>query len=302
MEITIATASLYLAFIIFILLKFITHPKSGKNMLPEPWRLPIIGHMHHLIGTMPHRGTLKLAKKYGSLMHLQLGEVSTIVVASPRWAKEVLTKSDIVFANRPETLTGEIIAYHNKDIIFSPYSEYWRQLRKLCTLELLSAKKVKTFRSLREEECWNLVGNIRSLGKSGSPINLSENIFMLIATILSREAFGEGFKEQKASLEMLHEIGKLTGGFDVADIFPTKKFLHHLSGKRAKLTKLHNQVDNVINNIVSERPAYRSSSSQESLLDVLLRLKESDEFPLTLDNVKAVIVVYGTHSLNHFNK
>nr|GEU60417.1 germacrene A oxidase-like [Tanacetum cinerariifolium] len=172
---------------------FTTRPKLKKNMLPEPWRLPIIGHMHHLIGTLPHRGTLKLAKKYGSLMHLQLGEVSTIVVTSLRWAKEVLIMSDIVFANRPETLTG----------------------------------------------------------KFGSPISLSKNIFMLIATILSREAFGEGFKEQKASLEMLHEIGKSTGGFDVADIFPTKKILHHLSGK----------IDNVKVVIVDTFSANTDSSS-----------------------------------------
>ncbi|PWA94317.1 ARM repeat superfamily protein [Artemisia annua] len=76
MEITIATASLYLAFIILILLKFITHPKSEKNMLPEPWRLPIIGHMHHLIvyeetvGLMVNDHVMRTHK--GSLHHNRL--------------------------------------------------------------------------------------------------------------------------------------------------------------------------------------------------------------------------------------
>lgn len=223
-------------------------------------------------------------------MHLQLGEVSTIVVSSPRWAKEVLTTYDITFANRPETLTGEIIAYHNTDIVLAPYGEYWRQLRKLCTLELLSNKKVKSFQSLREEECWNLVKHIRSTGQ-GSQINLSENIFKMIATILSRAAFGKGIKDQMKFTELVKEILRLTGGFDVADIFPSKTLLHHLSGKRAKLTNIHNKLDSLINNIISEHPGNRTSSSQETLLDVLLRLKESAEFPLTADNVKAVILV-----------
>nr|D5JBX1.1 RecName: Full=Germacrene A hydroxylase; AltName: Full=Germacrene A oxidase; Short=BsGAO [Barnadesia spinosa]ADF43083.1 germacrene A oxidase [Barnadesia spinosa] len=288
MELTLTT-SLGLAVFVFILFKLLTGSKSTKNSLPEAWRLPIIGHMHHLVGTLPHRGVTDMARKYGSLMHLQLGEVSTIVVSSPRWAKEVLTTYDITFANRPETLTGEIVAYHNTDIVLSPYGEYWRQLRKLCTLELLSAKKVKSFQSLREEECWNLVKEVRSSG-SGSPVDLSESIFKLIATILSRAAFGKGIKDQREFTEIVKEILRLTGGFDVADIFPSKKILHHLSGKRAKLTNIHNKLDSLINNIVSEHPGSRTSSSQESLLDVLLRLKDSAELPLTSDNVKAVIL------------
>nr|BAM68816.1 putative cytochrome P450 monooxygenase CYP71AV1 [Artemisia schmidtiana] len=284
------TTSIALATIVFfVIYKFATRSKSTKNSLPEPWRLPIIGHMHHLIGTIPHRGLMDLARKYGSLMHLQLGEVSTIVVSSPKWAKEILTTHDITFATRPDTLTGEIIAYHNTDIIFAPYGEYWRQVRKLCTLELLSAKKVKSYKSLREEECWNLVQEIKASG-SGRPVNLSENIFKLIATILCRAAFGKGIKDQKAFTENMKEMSKETGGFDVADIFPSKKFLHHLSGKRARLTSIHKKLDNVINNVVAEHTVKASSKTEETLLDVLLRLKDSAEFQLTADNVKAIIM------------
>ncbi|GKD29570.1 germacrene A oxidase [Tanacetum coccineum] len=283
------TTSIALATLLFFVYKFATRSKSTKNSLPEPWRLPIIGHVHHLIGTIPHRGVMDLARKYGSLMHLQLGEVSTIVVSSPKWAKEILTTYDITFANRPETLTGEIVFYHNTDIVFAPYGEHWRQLRKLCTLELLSVKKVKSFQSLREEECWNLVQEIKASG-SGRLVNLSENIFKLIATILSRAAFGKGIKDQKEFTEIVKEILRQTGGFDVADIFPSKKFLHHLSGKRYRLTSIHKKLDNLINNLVAEHTVKTSSKTNETLLDVLLRLKDSAEFPLTADNVKAVIL------------
>lgn len=288
MELTLTT-TIALATIVLVLYKLATRPKSAKNLLPEPWRLPIIGHMHHLIGTMPHRGVMELSRKYGPLMHLQLGEVSTIVVSSPKWAKEILTTYDIPFANRPETLTGEIIAYHNTDIVLAPYGEYWRQLRKLCTLELLSVKKVKQFQALREDECWNLVKEVKASG-SGKPISLSELIFKLIATILSRAAFGKGVKDQREFTEIVKEILRQTGGFDVADIFPSKKFLHHLSGKRGRLTSIHNKLDNLINTIVAEHTVDTKNKSHETLLDVLLRLKDSAEFPLTSDNVKAIIL------------
>ncbi|KAD0020777.1 hypothetical protein E3N88_44903 [Mikania micrantha] len=296
MEVSLIT-SIALATIVFLLYKLTTRssPTSTKKRLPEPWRLPLIGHMHHLIGTLPHRGVMDLARKHGSLMHMKLGEVSAIVVSSPKWAKEILTTYDIPFANRPPSLTGEIVAYHNTDIVLAPYGEYWRQLRKICTLELLSVKKVKSFQSIREEECWNLVQEIKDLG-SGRPVNLSENIFKLIATVMSRAAFGRGIKDQKKFTELVKEILRLSGGFDIADIYPSKPFLERLSGKRGKLNVIRNTLDDLIGNLISEHKRQQVNNNtdhgnkNETLLDVLLRIKETNEFPLTDDNIKAIIL------------
>lgn len=158
---------------------------------------------------------------------------------------------------------------------------------------------MKSFPSIREEECWNFVQEVKASG-SGTPVNLSENIFKLIATILSRAAFGKGIKDQKEFSEIVKEILRQTGGFDVADIFPSKKFLHHLSGKRSRLTRIHTKLDNLINNLVSEHKVNSSSKSNETLLDVLLRLKGSGEFPLTDVNVKAIILVSICRTTTYF--
>ncbi|KAI3502680.1 hypothetical protein L1887_30904 [Cichorium endivia] len=282
------TAFLAFALFVFLIRKLFSPSKSKQNLPPEPWRLPIIGHMHHLIGSLPHHGLRDLARKYGPLMHLKLGELSTIIISDPRWAKEVLTTHDIAFADRPVVLTTEIVAYQNTDVVWSPYGDYWRQLRKLMTLELMSVKKVKSFHYIREDECYNyLVKTLRD--SAGSPVNLSQLIFNTIARVVCRTSFGKGCKDQEEFIDIVKELFHLTGGFDVADVFPSKKIIHTLTGKRQKLESIHKRLDKILSDVITEHPGqHKESNEVESLLDVLLRLQASGEFKLTTKNVKAV--------------
>ncbi|KAL5067708.1 hypothetical protein RYX36_018595 [Vicia faba] len=135
---------------------------STFNIPPGPRELPIIGNIHNLLSFQPHWKLRELAKKYGPIMHLQLGEVSTIVISSPEWAMEVMKTHDINFASRPRLLATDIVAYNSTNIAFAPYGYYWRQLGKICTLELLSLKRVNSYQPIREDVLSNLVKWIAS--------------------------------------------------------------------------------------------------------------------------------------------
>ncbi|GJU13678.1 cytochrome P450 [Tanacetum coccineum] len=75
--------------------------------------------------------------------------VQALVVSSAEMAKEVTKTNDLNFCTRP-VLTGlKKISYDNKDLAFSPYSEYWRQMRKICMVNLFSVKHVNLFRGVR---------------------------------------------------------------------------------------------------------------------------------------------------------
>ncbi|KAG5612074.1 hypothetical protein H5410_023355 [Solanum commersonii] len=68
--------------------------------------------------------------------------------------------------------------YDCTDIGFSSYGDYWRNMRKVCVLELLSTKMVKSFASIRQEEISNLISSLRS-NTPDSLINLFNKIFGL---------------------------------------------------------------------------------------------------------------------------
>ncbi|KAM3264719.1 hypothetical protein P3L10_001713 [Capsicum annuum] len=134
---------LFVSFFI-LLIKWKNSNSKTKRLPPGPWKLPLLGSNFHFLGGLTHRVLRDLAKKYGPIIHLQLGEVSLVVVTSPDMAKQVLKTHDIAFASRPVLVAAKIVCYNGSDIAFSPYGYYWRQMRKICILKLLSVKNVKS--------------------------------------------------------------------------------------------------------------------------------------------------------------
>ncbi|KDO50396.1 hypothetical protein CISIN_1g048376mg, partial [Citrus sinensis] len=221
-----------------------------------PWKLPLIGNLHQLAGSLPHHRLRDLTNKYGPLMLLQLGQVPAIIVSSPQVAKEVMKTHDVVFASRPHFPPAQIISYNYRDIVFSPYGDSWKQLRKICVSELLSAKRVQSFQSIREKS----------------------KIYSLMYGITSRAAFGNRSRDQEAFASVRGEITKLMSGFNIADMFPSVGLLQWLTGYKSQVEKLHQEADRIVKNIINEHKKRKATlkickiGDDEDLVDVLLKI------------------------------
>ncbi|XP_052207349.1 tabersonine 16-hydroxylase 2-like [Diospyros lotus] len=295
---------------VFVLAKTLkkrgTKTKSSLPPLPPgPPPLPLIGNMHQINGGLPHHKLRSLAKTYGPLMHLKLGEVSNIVVSSAEIAKEVLNNNGVIFAERPYLLLPVIVSYNNHGLVFCPYGDYWRQMRKIATVEILSQSRVQTFGTIREEEVMNLIRSVSADRESSTSVNLSRKIFSLTYGIVSRAAFGSKNKDQEAFIPLIEELVALVAGFTIVDMFPSVKLLEVVTGMRRRLNNLHMRIDRVLENILNEHKARNrirddgKREETEDLVDVLLRIqKHGDlEFPLTDDQIKAVILdIFGAGS------
>ncbi|KAG5546682.1 hypothetical protein RHGRI_018752 [Rhododendron griersonianum] len=270
-----------------------TNKYSTSNLPPGPWKLPLIGNLHQIASSLPHHALRDLAKKHGPLMSLQLGEVLTVVVSSAEMAKEVMKTHNIIFASRPHSIVTRIVSYDSTNLTFAPYGPYWRQLRKICTTELLSHQRVLSFQTIRHEEASKLVRSIAL--DAGSPVNLTQKLYSSAFEITSRAAFGERFKDQEAFISIVKEALKLAGGFNVADFYPSMEWLHNVNGLRSKLEKIHEEADRIMGIMVNEHKMHKASGKgreDDDLVDALLKYHERgpNEFSLTINNIKAVIL------------
>ncbi|KAK1390127.1 Costunolide synthase [Heracleum sosnowskyi] len=274
--------------------------KSKSNLPPGPWKLPIIGNMHQVAGKIPHLALRELAEKCGPLMHLQLGEISAIVISNPRVAKEVLKTNDLACADRPELILGTIILANCRDIVLALYGDYWRQMRKICTLELLSANKVRSFRSIRQDETWQLMQSVKSSSGSGSLVNISDLVSKLSNAITCRSTIGEKCKYQDELVECVEEIAHLGSGFFMADMFRSIKFLPLITGMKPALKKIRRKLDVIFDSIIKEHEQKLSNRKEgsevvaedEDLVDVLLRINQSQrlEFPISSGDIQGLVL------------
>ncbi|KAL2346968.1 hypothetical protein Fmac_000968 [Flemingia macrophylla] len=288
---------LFVSFFIVLLMKFLLIDKLRKkssNLPPSPPTIPIIGNLHQL-RTSPHLALQRLTQKYGPIIFLQLGQIPTVVVSSARLAKEVLKTHDLALCSRPQLFSAKYLFYNCTDIAFSPYGAYWRHIRKICILELLSAKRVQSYESVREEEVARLVHRIK--GSYPGTADLSMMLGLYANDVLCRVAFGREFSEggdyqRHGFQKMLDEYQELLGGFSVGDFFPALDFLHSLTGAKSRLQDTSGRFDQLFDQILNEHMSANKVEEHKDLVDVLLEVQKnhSDEMPLTTDNIKAIIL------------
>ncbi|OMP08150.1 Cytochrome P450 [Corchorus olitorius] len=214
----LALLGLLLLLLLATIYAFFFISRNGRKLPPGPHGLPIIGNLH-MLGTLPHQNLHHLAKKYGPIMSIRLGNVPAIVVSSPHAAELFLKTHDVVFASRPKIQASEYLSYGSKGMAFTEYGPYWRTTRKWCTLHLLSASKVEQFAPVRKAELRSLVETLKKAAAAGDTVDLTQKVGEVIENIMFKMIFGRSngtFSLKSVIEETLH----LVGAFNLSDYVP----------------------------------------------------------------------------------
>ncbi|KAJ1260075.1 hypothetical protein BS78_10G204100 [Paspalum vaginatum] len=267
----------------------------GKNLPPGPWQLPVIGSLHHLVGALPHRAMRDLARRHGPLMLLRVGELPVVVASSPDAAREVMRAHDAAFATRPRTAIIRELTRDGLGVAFAPHGEHWRQLRKLCVTELLSARRVRSLCRGREAEAANLVASVAAA--ASRPVNVSALLATYVTDAVVRAVVGDRIRHRDAFLERLEEGVKVAAGFSLADVFPSSRLARALSGAARRAQTHHRAMTRLMDGVIAEhqeRRAAGAGNDEEDLLDVLLRIQKDGglqmQIPLDTGTIRAVII------------
>ncbi|CAM0875493.1 unnamed protein product [Alopecurus aequalis] len=247
---------------------------NGLRLPPGPWGLPIIGSLHHLAGNLPHRALRDLAQRYGPVMLLRLGEVPTLVLSSPDAAREVMKTQDLAFATRPLTATMRVLTCNGRDIIFAPYGEYWRQLRKIAVTELLAVRRVQSFRAIREQEVASMLRDVESSAAARRPVEMRARLSAVVSDITFRAVMGDRCKQRSLFLQELDTLVGLTTGLNPVDLWPSRWLVRRLSGTLRRAEENHAVVFGIIRGIIQEHLDRDKGCEEEAedMLDVLLKI------------------------------
>ncbi|OMO81003.1 Cytochrome P450 [Corchorus olitorius] len=254
----------------------------SKKLPPGPPTIPIFGNLFQL-GDKPHKSLAKLAKTYGDIMTLKLGQETTIVVSSAAMAKEILQKHDAAFSNRtiPDVIRAH--QHHEAGMPWMPVSTTWRHLRKICNLQIFASQKLDANQNLRHKKAEELVADVQRSCRVGEAVDIGQEAFKATLNFMSNTIFSFDLADSSDQTaqefrEIVQGIKEELGKPNFGDYFPIILSLD-LQGIRRRTTIHFGKLMNLFDRVIDKRLELRQMNdyvSTNDLLDTLLDINDED--------------------------
>ncbi|NP_001142304.1 putative cytochrome P450 superfamily protein [Zea mays] len=158
--------------------------KGRKRLPPSPLAIPFLGHLH-LVKTPFHSALGRLAERHGPVFSLRMGCRRAVVVSSPECARACFTEHDMSFANRPRFESMRLVSFDGAMLSVSSYGPYWRTLRRVAAVQLLSAHRVACMSPVICAEVRAMVRRMARLAAGGAArVQLRRRLFELSLGVL----------------------------------------------------------------------------------------------------------------------
>uniref|UniRef100_A0A1W7HBR4 Flavonoid-6-hydroxylase n=1 Tax=Scoparia dulcis TaxID=107240 RepID=A0A1W7HBR4_SCODU len=254
---------------------------STAPEIPGAW--PIIGHLHLLRGQAPLARIIgAMVDKHGPIFSLRLGSHQGLVVSNWEMIKQCFTTNDLIFVTRPSMAVGKYLGYDNAVFALAPYGPYWRDVRKMVTLELLTAYRLEKLKHIRISEVEHFIKDLYSRSDQISSQKnevvtmnncVEEYTFNIILRTLASKRFSEG--RYSGFKEAIKEGLYYGGVFVLSDAIPWLECMD-IGGHVKGMKRTFKEIDKTLEEWVQERIEMRKGSDYEQeagesdFMDVML--------------------------------
>nr|QWK52427.1 cytochrome P450 81F3-2 [Isatis tinctoria] len=270
------------------------------NLPPSPpYSLPILGH-HHLLKPPVHRLFHRLSKTYGPIFSLRLGSRRTVVISSSSLAKECFTgQNDILLSNRPCFLTAKYVAYNYTTVGTAPYGDHWRNLRRICSLEILSSNRLTNFLHIRKDEIRRMLTRLsREVVNKEIELEplLSDLTFNnIVRMVTGKRYYGdEVHNEEEANLfkKLVADVNDCSGARHPGDYLP---FLKIFGGSFEKKVKAVGEaMDEILQRLLDECRRDKDGNTMVNHLLSLQRQEPEYYTDVTIKGLMLGMIIAGT--------
>ncbi|KAK9170021.1 hypothetical protein Syun_002161 [Stephania yunnanensis] len=239
---------------------------------------------------------------------LRMGMSPMLIVSSREVAKECYTAKDHVFATRPVTAAGKLMAYDHSVMGFTPFGTYWREIRKIATVELFSARRIGMLKPVRQSEVSLWMKGLHEKwvhnGNSSVSVELKTQLEELTFNLLTQMVAGKRYYESnvaKADEKMaglfrqaVQQFNYHLGNSEMYDALPFMAWLD-FKGDAKAMKNTQKDLDYIMQTWLDE---HRTKADQmrgdainntRDFLDVLVMMEKTGQFSSAIKDIDTTI-------------
>ncbi|XP_031232867.1 cytochrome P450 2J2-like [Mastomys coucha] len=179
--------------------------RRPKNYPPGPWRLPFVGNLFQFDFDMSnlHLGIQLFVKKYGNLISLDFGSISTVIITGLPLIKEAFIDMEQNTLKRP-SLPSRKRVFKDNGILFSS-GQLWKEQRRfaLTILKNFGLGK-KSLEQRIQEEAHHLAEAIGE--EKAQPFDPHFSITNAVSNIICSITFGKRFEYDDSQFQDLIKL------------------------------------------------------------------------------------------------
>lgn len=278
--------------IIFVSYKLYQRLRFKLPPGPHPW--PVVGNLYD-IKPVRFRCFAEWSQSYGPIISVWFGSTLNVIVSNSELAKEVLKEHDQQLADRHRSRSAAKFSRDGKDLIWADYGPHYVKVRKVCTLELFTPKRLEALRPIREDEVTAMVESIfhdcTNPENHGKSLLVKKYLGAVAFNNITRLAFGKRFvnsegvmDEQGLEFKAVVANGlKLGASLAMAEHIPWLRWMFPL--EEEAFAKHGARRDRLTRAIMEEHTLARKESggAKQHFVDALLTLQ--GQYDLSEDTI-----------------